>query len=265
MKKAFCVILLALIAWDAFPQKKRFLELGVGFTGHVIKDDAMSPVRYTGVLPTLSPRLLIMKSSKKLIELGFPLQYSNIHARQFKKYPSMKGQYFRFDIDYINMRKTNLISDSSRGSVYIGGALQSMIAVRFMPQLDNSAIIYDYLNSLGVAAAYKRSFRFRDKTLIQYHRVTVPILSLATRPDYMNLYNVIEPGGNDPVSDAFSRAKLRSLGSVQRVVIRNSLFYPIRSGNMLGITYEWQYYSASFRVPVQAASHSIMLSLLVNI
>jgi hypothetical protein len=265
MKKTFCVLLLTLLAWDAFPQKKRYLELGVGFTGHVIKDDAMSPVRYTGVLPTLAPRLLIMKANKKLIELGFPLQYSNIHARQFKKYPSMKGQYFRFDIDYINMRRTNLIGDSTKGSLYVGGALQSMIAARFMPQLDNSAIIYDYLNSLGVAAAYKRSFRFRDKTLMQYHRVTVPILSFATRPDYMNLYNVIEPGGNDPIGDAFSRVKLRSLGSVQRVVIRNSLFYPIRSGNMFGITYEWQYYAATFRVPVHAASHSIMLSLLVNI
>jgi hypothetical protein len=43
------------------------------------------------------------------------------------------------------------------------------------------------------------------------------------------------------------------------------LFYPIRGNNQLGISYEWQYYTASFTERIKGASHAILFSLLVNI
>jgi hypothetical protein len=265
MKGTLCLVILMTLALTAFSQKKIHLDLGIGFTSHVIKDDAMSPVRYTGVLPTLAPGLIKEKYGKKLIELRFPMQYSTIHARDHRKYPTMKGPMGRFDIDYIHLRHTNLIKDSTNGTFFIGGSFHTLISFRFMQQLDNSAIIYDYSNSLGIAAAYRRTFTYHRKRLMHYHRVSIPVVSLATRPDYMNAYNVIEPKGNDPVSDAFSRLKLRSFGSFGRVIIRNTLFYPIKSNNMIALTYEWQYYGASFRVPIRSAYHSFLFSLLVHI
>jgi hypothetical protein len=265
MKGNLCLVMLVMLASSAFSQKQIYLDLGVGLTSHVIKDDAMSPVRYTGVLPTLAPGLIKEKFGKKLIELRFPMQYSTIHARNHGKYPTMKGPMGRFDIDYIHLRPTNIIKDSTNGTLFIGGSFHTMVSFRFMQQLDNSAIIYDYSNSLEIAAAYRRGFSFHQKRLIHYHRVSIPVVSLATRPDYMNAYNVIEPKGNDPVSDAFSRLKFRSFGSFGRVIIRNSLFYPIRSANMIALTYEWQYYGASFTVPIRSAYHSFLFSLLVHI
>jgi hypothetical protein len=263
--KRLCIVVLTMLAFKAYGQKKVLLDLSAGLTAHVIKDDAMSPVRYNGVLPTLSFAIIKEKKGKRLTELRFPIQYSNIHAKNAQTYPSMKGPLFRFDIDYIYLRHTHIIKDTTKGTLFLGASFHTLLSFRYMKQLDNSAIIYDYFNSLGLSTAYRRSFRFRNKVLTHYHRISIPLLSFGTRPDYLNLYNVIAPKGNDPIADAFSRARIVSLNSLQRLIIRNSLWFPIRSNNLIGLTYEWQYYGASFEVPIKSASHSFMFSLLVNI
>ena len=264
MKRFLSIVLLSLTV-EAFGQKQRYLDLGAGLTSHVIKDDAMSPVRYTGVLPTLSIGTIKTKRDKKLSEVRLVLQYGNIHAKAFKDYKTMKGPLYRLDFDYVHLRKTKLITDTTKGTFFIGGSFSTLLSFRFMPQLDNSAIIYDYFSSLGVSAAYQNSFNWKEKRLKHYHRLTIPLLSYGSRPDYMNVFDFIAPDENDPIGDAFERASFRSLGSHQRVIIRNTLFYPIRGNNLIGLTYEWQYYAASFTVPVRSAYHAIMFSLLVQI
>jgi hypothetical protein len=264
MRRSLCFILVAL-GLRVNAQKDVYLDLGVGLTSHIIKDDAMSPVRYTGVLPTLSFGTIKSKVNRKQSEVRLGFQYGNIHAKAFKEHPTMKGQLFRFDLDYAHLRETKVIKDSSSGVVFLGGSFHTLIALRIMPQLDNSAIIYDYFSSLGVSAAYKRSFRWKQKTLSHYHRISIPVLSYGSRPDYMNVFDFIAPNENDPIADAAEQASFRSFGSLQRLVARNTLFYPIRSNNLIGLTYEWQYYAASFTVPIKSAYHSVMLTLVVHI
>ena len=264
MRKCLFFIFVCL-AFHALGQKEIHLDLGVGLTSHVIKDDAMSPVRYTGVLPTLAIGTIKTKVNKKLSEVRLTLQYNNIHAKAAKEYPSMKGPLFRLDFDYIHLRQTNLIKDSSDGTFFVGGSFHTLLSFRFMPQLDNSAIIYDYFSSLGVSVAYQHEFNWLQKRLRHYHRLSVPVVSVGSRPAYMNVFNFIAPNENDPIGDAFDRASVRSFGSHVRVIFRNSLFYPIRSNNLIGFTYEWQYYGASFTVPIRSAYHSFVFSLLVHL
>lgn len=265
MVKATLTMFCFCITWSLFGQVQAYLDLGAGLNVHKMKDDAMSPVSYHGVLPTLALGVMKEKPGRRVTELRFPIQYGTIHAKDFREYPTMKGPLFRFDIEYTYLRHTRIIKDSLKGTFFFGGAFQTMISFRFMQQLDNSAVIYDYSNALGLSAGYRRSFQWKNKRLTQFHTISLPVIALATRPDYMNAYDVIAPGGNDPVSDAFSRIQLRSWGSFQRVTIRNRLMYPIRGTNLIGLTYEWQFYGASFEVPVKAASHLFMFSLLVNI
>jgi hypothetical protein len=255
----------ACLAFPAVAQKEVHLDLGVGLTSHVIKDDAMSPVRYTGVLPTLALGTIKTKANKKLSEVRLTLQYGNIQAKAAKEYPSMKGPLFRLDFDYVHLRQTNLIKDSTYGTFFVGGSFQTFLSFRFMQQLDNSAIIYDYFSSLGVSVAYQHKFNWEQKRLRHYHRLSVPLVSVGSRPAYMNVFNFIAPHENDPIGDAFDRASVRSFGSNVRVIFRNSLFYPIRSNNLIGFTYEWQYYGASFTVPIRSAYHSFVFSLLVHL
>jgi hypothetical protein len=253
------------LAYHAFGQKEIHLDLGAGLTSHVIKDDAMSPVRYTGVLPTVSLGTIKTKANKKLSEVRLTLQYSNIHAKAAKEYPTMKGPLFRLDFDYVHLRQTKLIKDTIFGTFFVGGSFHTLLSFRFMPQLDNSAIVYDYFSSLGISAAYQHEFNWLKKRLRHYHRLSVPVISVGSRPAYMNVFDFIAPNENDPVGDAFDRASVRSFGSHVRVIFRNSLFYPIRSNNLIGFTYEWQYYGASFTVPIKSAYHSFVFSLLVHL
>jgi hypothetical protein len=264
MSKCLSFILVCL-AYHAFGQKVIHLDLGAGLTSHVIKDDAMSPVRYTGVLPTISFGTIKTKANKKLSELRLTLQYSNIQAKAAKEYPTMKGSLFRFDFDYVHLRQTKVIKDTTYGTFFIGGSFHTLLSFRFMPQLDNSAIVYDYFSSLGISAAYQHEFNWLKKRLRHYHRLSIPIVSVGSRPAYMNVFDFIAPNENDPVGDAFDRASVRSFGSHVRVIFRNSLFCPIRSNNLIGFTYEWQYYGASFTVPVKSAYHSFVFSLLVQL
>jgi hypothetical protein len=258
-------LLCCLITGYAVGQKSSYLDLGVGLTNHIMQDKAMSPVQYTGVLPTLSFGLLKEKHGRKLIEWHFPLQYGTLQSKSAKEYPSMKGNMFRFDLDYIHLRQTKLIKDPTHGEFFVGGSLHTFLDFRLMPQLDNSAIIYDHFNSIAFSAAYRHAFKLRSKTLKHYHRISIPLLSYGTRPDYMNMFDIIAPKGNDFLADAFSRARFCSFGSFQRLIIKNTLFYPIRGNNQLAVTYEWQTFSASFTEKVKSASHAILFSLLINI
>ena len=264
MKRCLCFMFVG-VALQALGQKEINLDLSAGLTSHVMKDDAMSPVRYTGVLPTLSIGTIKTKAAKKLSEVRLTLQYGNVHAKAAKEYPTMKGPLFRLDFDYVHLRQTRLIKDTAKGTFFVGGSFHNLMSFRFMPQLDNSAIIYDYFTSLGVSAAYQHSFNWKQKRLRHYHRLSIPFVSYGSRPDYMNTFDFIAPNENDPIGDAFDRASIRSFGSHQRVMIRNTLFYPIRSRNMIALTYEWQYYAASFTVPIRSAYHSFIFSLLVNL
>ena len=264
MSKCLSFIFICL-SLPAFAQKEIHLDLGLGLTGHIIKDDAMSPVRYTGVLPTLSLGTIKTKQKKKLSEVRLTLQYSNIHAKAAKEHPTMKGPLFRFDFDYVHLRETNLIKDTSYGTFFVGGSFHNLLSFRFMQQLDNSAIIYDYFSSLGLSFAYQHEFHWLQKRLRHYHRLSVPFVSVGSRPAYMNVFDFIAPNENDPIGDAFDRASVRSFGSHTRVIFRNTLFYPIKSNNLIGFTYEWQYYGASFTVPIRSAYHSFVFSLLVHL
>lgn len=263
----FWVLLLTLLglnAIHAWGQKTTYLDLGAGFTYHVIKDEAMSPVRYTGLLPTVSFGILKEKQGKRLTELRIPVQYAIINARQFKEYSTMKANMFRLDIDYVYLRQTNLIKDDRKGKFFLGASLHSFLDVRFLPQLDNSAIVYDLFNSLAVSAAYKHTFKLKSKMLTHYHRISLPLVSYGSRPDYLNVYDVTNPE-DDVLKYALRNTRFCSFGSYGRILMRNSLFYPIRGNNQVGISYEWQYYAASFTEQIRAASHAIMFSLLVNI
>lgn len=253
------------LAFQAVGQKEIHLDLGAGLTSHVIKDDAMSPVRYTGVLPTLSLGTIKTKIDKKLSEARLTLQYSNIHAKAANDYPTMKGPLFRLDFDYVHLRETDLIKDTTFGTFFAGVSFHTLLSFRFMQQLDNSAIIYDYFSSLGISAAYKHEFNWKRKRLMHYHRLSLPVVSYGSRPAYMNVFDFIAPNENDPIGDAFERASIRSFGSHLRVIFRNSLFYPIKSNNLIGLTYEWQYYGASFTVPIRSAYHAVVFSLLVHL
>ncbi len=245
--------------------RRNYLDLSPGLTFHQVKDDALSPVRYRGVLPALALGWLKDKPGRKLVEWQLPLQFASLRSRAAKAYLPMKATAFRADLDYVHLRRLFPARERRTGEFFLGGSLHTFLAVRFAPQLDNSAIGYDHFYSLAVSGAYRRPFRLGAKTLQHYHRVSLPLLSYGTRPDYMNTFDLIAPGGNDPLGDAYGRARFCSFGSFARVMVRNTLFYPVRGGNGLGLTYEWQAYGASFRVPVRAASHALRFSLLVNL
>lgn len=257
-------VLLCLHAVQARSQKTTYLALGGGFTYHQIKDNAMSPVRYKGWLPTLSFSMLKEKQGRWLTELRLPIQYALITSGDFKEYPTMKANMFRLDIDYVYLRNTNLIKDTGKGTFFLGASLHTFLDVRYLPQLDNSAIVYDNFTSLAISAAYKRSFQLKRKRLTHYHRVSLPLLSYGTRPGYLNVYDVTNPE-DDLFTYAQRNARMCSFGSFGRIMLRNSLLYPIRGNNQLGISYEWQYYAASFTEQVKGASHALLFSLLVTI
>ncbi len=139
-----------------------------------------------------------------------------------------------------------------------------MIAARFHPGLDNSAIVYENFHSIGVSGAYQNTFRWKHKQLYHFHRLDVPVLSYGTRPPYMNAQDVVDPE-YDLLAEGLSNGRPGSLGTFARVIISNSIHYPIRGQNRLAFTYEWEFYRATFTETVRAASHNLVLSLLVRI
>jgi hypothetical protein len=241
---------------------KRFLFLFIGSTIINMQDDQMSPVRYSNGVLTGGFGWERLKSSGGWFDLRLNFMAGRLSSVYFDQYGRMTGQYYRFDLDFSYLHSLKVLR-TNWNRFYLGGGFHSMTDGRFMEQLDNSALLYDHFNSFAFEFGDRMQFRLGKKKWIYSSRISLPVLSWGTRPDYLNLYPFIDPEDN-LFSDAIDNGRWVSFGDFFRIIWRHELYYPIKGDNALKLTYDWQYFSANFTEDIKAGSHGIYISALLN-
>ena len=99
--------------------------------------------------------------------------------------------------------------------------------------------------------------------MILSYRLDVPFITHVIRPNYLNIYNYIDPE-NNWLKERFRDSDWLSVGKFTSINSQLSLSYIIKAGNMVRFTYGWEYYSLNNKLHARNASHDFEMALLFN-
>ncbi|WP_276133664.1 hypothetical protein [Polluticoccus soli] len=233
--------------------RQRYFTFGAGITGQSFYDEAISNIWYsnTGMAPLLGHfKIKNGHLSQLLIEPSF----LSLRTKRSGKLTPMKVSTVRVVTDY------QLLYDidkwSKRYDVKLGGLASLVAEYKEAPQLDNSAIVYDYALSLGVSGRAARQVRVLKHDAELSLQLSMPLIAHAARPQYLNRIEFLDPE-NDLLGDVFSNAHIVTLNKYLRVNSQLALRYHLNSGNDLRLAYHWDFYRLKDINRVFATEHLV--------
>ncbi len=273
-KQLYCLGLVILITVNSFaqqsadnadnkntPEKQRYLISSLTSKRLQLRDQHMSPVTYFGGM--IAPGFGMLKRKEKFFsEFSLNFTLGSIQAKNGTDLRPMRGDYFRIDMQYSYLRFVKNIANQ-RFRWYVGGKLKSHSNVRLNEQLDTGFITFIFTNGLSLSSALERDISLFGRKMTLSYQLDLPVVTHVIRPNYLNIYNYIDPE-NDWLEERLRDSDWLLPGKFTSINSQISLTYPIRAGNMVRLSYGWEYYSLNNKLKARNASHDIALALLFN-
>lgn len=273
--RCFGALLLLLSAFPSFAQNmaedegvlskkeySRLLGFGVGATYQTFMDEVLSDMRYDKIGATAG--ITNSKTSEtKYTELAFQGSLLNM-SRKSEELVKAKIKSFKATMDYRHMYKLSLLNEGIY-DVRAGALFSMLFCNRNAPHLGNTGKVYEYAISLGLTAKIARQQQFSGRQGYIIWDVSLPFVSNISRPSYLNQSTSLDPEST-LAKDIFGNSTFTSFGKMFRFNSRIHVLYPIKNGNKLRFTYQWDYYKMKSNSGdrVFSAEHTLMLSFLFN-
>ena len=238
-----------------------FLCFGAGIIYRDIYDEAIAPMHFqkTGIAPALG---FLRTSNKTINRIEITGSYLKLTSQQSRELIASAVLSIKARLGYSHLRKIKSLPYGINW--YGGGSLKLMFDLKQAPQLDNSAIIYDYALSLGARTAFQKELHWKKRNPVISLTLDLPVLSHISRPPYLNRIEFIDPK-NDLLKDFIQESEITSLNDLFGINTLLELYYPISSGNQLRLSYDWDFYRMKTFNKVIAADHFISFSLLMKV
>ena len=261
---------------DNEPKTKRnwntYVDLGVGITKHKIRDEATSPLRYSGNL--LSSYGAFLKEHKDRIWRV----YGGFNYGQIKK--AVNGSTY-IGTAYNGYAGMSVLFGLKRWStdklfIYVGGDALWTGDFRLNFNFQNAAYNYNLTTSIGPSAAvhYKfgwkaKSFKMaglkfnrKDRNLKISYQLNTPLVFNYIRPDY----SVINDFTNGESSSSFDNNHTTFLGDAFRLNMRSELYYYFHNENAVKFNYMWEFTKVKDEnFIVDSSNHYFLISLLFRL
>ncbi len=267
MKRTFLIFSYVLISLvvrangDSLSMKYgRHWVTGLGLSVQTVWDEAMSPVRYGGTSFRVNPSLQKFTARRwRIIDVA--LSVGGLRSAYYKESERGKATNFGFNFDYLYLRH---LTDFGKGNeVFLGGGFRTLNNARLHNQLDNSILPFDSFTSLSLEGGLQRSFRWKQRDFLVRYALGLPLISLAMRPNFVSVYNFVNPESKF-FNERIEEHGLSSFGSYFRMISKVELLYKLRSGNLMSLAYQWDYYSYNKVHQLNVATHSITFSRYFN-
>ncbi|MBS1772188.1 MAG: hypothetical protein JST82_04965 [Bacteroidetes bacterium] len=276
--RGFVLLLLLIASHNVFAQdvtedegiasKKgysRQLGIGAGATYRRFLDDAISDIQYhrIGAIGSIAN----MKTNEnKYTELTFQGSYLKMGHNKIDASSILKHEVkdLKLTFDYRHMLKVNLL-DQMLYDVRLGGAFSGLFDYKKAPMLETSYKVYEYAVDLGLTGKIARQLYYNGRQCYAIIDATLPIFSNYARPPYLNRNHVLDPAYKES-SYFFGNNKMAFVGKkCFRFNTRVHYLYPLKNGNKLRFTYQWDFYKMKQgETTVYSAEHSIIMAFLFN-
>lgn len=241
-------------------EKLRHFAYGFSISHFNVKDDAMSPVRYTGTSYGLNFGLR-KERTKWLSKIDFGISGGSLKSIYFEEGDLSKTVNMGIELDYTLLRRMKALRQGEL-DWFLGGSIGQLGSFRFHSQLDNSAGIYDSFTSIGLTSAIRKKINLGKRKFTFYYQVNVPVLSVVMRPSFNGLFNFVDPE-SDFFQENFDKHGLASFGSFMRLNNRFELSYVTKgSQNRLNFGYQWDVYHYNRVHKTVVGRHQLSLSTL---
>ncbi|MDN5201462.1 hypothetical protein QQ008_08820 [Fulvivirgaceae bacterium BMA10] len=275
LKKSTGTLLLLLLLWSGGlaqseqevsvgkgnPVLNRYLTSSLGSRSVRLKDDHMSPMNYFGGM--ITPGFGIIKERARSIS-RFDLLFNigSIRSRNATELRPMRGDYFRLDIQYAYLRYIKEIGEG-KYRWFVGGKFRSHANVRLNEQLDTGFITFIFTNGLSFSTALQRDFQLFNRKFIAFYQVDIGVLSHVVRPNYLNIFNYLDPE-NDWLEERLRDSDWLTIGKFNSIKSQLEIAYPIKAGNMIKFSYGWDFYSLNNKLKAKGASHEFLFTFMFN-
>lgn len=240
----------------------RYLGIGVGATYQTFYDEVLSSKRYdkTGVALSISNTKI---NDVKYTELTFQGSMLNME-RKGEELVNHKIKYYKAFMDYRHMYKLSVLDDNIY-DVRAGALFSTMFGHRYAPDLLNTGNVYEYAISVGLTGKIAREQTFSGRKGHIIWDVSIPFFTNTSRPSYMNISEGVGPT-NKALTNMFANNTITAFGKYMRLNSRIHILYPLKNGNKIKFTYQWDYYKMKGEggERVFTAEHTLMLTLLLN-
>lgn len=232
--------------------RDKYLSSGLGVVKMSAKDYATSPLLYSGATGFGNLEYLI-HSDKLIKTFGLSLGSGTLKTDK-DDHPNLTrssatGIYFDFRFLYL-MKIMKLADD--RVTWYIGPGLDFTNYSRINFKYGNSAYNYEYMLDLGFASRIEFPFGYKSKDCkflgMKFHRrdrqyrlswqLYLPVIGTIYRPGYVTITNFSNP--DEPVFNANNLSTV--VFKFLQISSNVELFYLLHNGNMLKLSYLWEYY-----------------------
>ncbi|MEL6560290.1 MAG: hypothetical protein AAFQ94_19025 [Bacteroidota bacterium] len=240
---------------------QRYLTLGLATFYMKLNDEHLSPLNYEGGSFLL--QLGAFKRKKRTIRnLTFSVTTTTLSPKADNREIDPRGNYYRFDLAYSQHFHVRSFQEG-KYRWYLGGILRSSTNVRLNPQLDGGFITLLFANGLFASSVIEREVRVSSRPLTLSWQLDLPIINHIIRPSYLNIYDFVNPE-NNWVEERLEDSSWNAINRYSNITSTVSILYPIKAGNVLKFSYEWDFYRVSTGLRATRASHTFMFSFLFN-
>ncbi|MES2732904.1 MAG: hypothetical protein V4714_14210 [Bacteroidota bacterium] len=236
---------------QATPQKDttkftRYRVISPGFSLPLLRDEAVSPLRYTGfgLLFTINSWRVKPKVLKQtFIKVGSASMFNMANANDLT--------LFNTEFDYTFYRKVKSYRED-RLRLLAGGGGDVLLNVKLLSLNINNQLGYDFAASLKISGLLQYDFQLFKRKFTLTEQLSVPVVSMLSRPPFSwpAPYDAYEQDGN-----LASAVQVASFGNYFRLQNRLSLdLFPSDKRRRKAkhhiasnwrLTYEWEYMQIS--------------------
>lgn len=244
-------------------KKIHFLEVGLGFNYHSVRDKGTSPLTYSGLLPSMHLQYFFRNNHF----LGILDEDFNIGLiRSGTGSGRSKATSYNNTLAFSALFK---VYGEKRSLFFAGAELGSMANVRVNDKFSNADLNYDIMAFLAPSAMVEwnggklnlsfsadkkkhREFKFQ-------YIVSIPVLTALLRPGYVTINDFAD---EKSLTIETENTRFVSLDHLFLIKNRFTLYYILHNENMIKFSYNFDYFSYYRNYnPVKGFHSTYMLAL----
>lgn len=225
-------------AQDPAPPRQVYFFLGIGVPLTKVRDEAHSPLKYTGFAPTL--RIGYENINEKYVTrivFSGAFGMATPKSKPKPKFNLSNLDMSNFQINYAYYR-LNGAYDTEGWNYYLGGALTLTFDIRNYNLPSNNLVGYQTNASLNFGTFVQK--KLSDNWRFNYEAFT-SILSYSLRPTYLGMLPMKNSDFN--AKSVFLNGKLVTLNKLFRFYNRFSFDQQINDHRQRRLYYSWDYHN----------------------
>ncbi len=253
----FC--LSAVLSFQGAAQKYRYLNIGLGTILPVVKEDAMSPVKYYGI--GLASRVEFRVYKEKTI---FSLQ-GVFDIGGMSGSLNLGNSIATFSHPGFKVMKLYRFRQLGENNVYwyLGGGFSSLTITHQNPNLNNSSFIYHSFNGPRFATALSFKFSLPKHDFVLQYQAELEPFTYAFHNNYNRVFDFIDP----ETKEWKEILKYSGPAFTNRFLAyswKASLLYRLSNRNAIELAYHWDYFHYNNIYNFNNANHILLASLMFN-